>query len=130
MAYGEWPNGSRYCNQMRRFSTKYSTRCRVKTLPQRSWWPSVKETFKTGWLTLSEWACPLNNCPEIADGLSKKDISILAFVRVSSSNFLRIFFLPSWQNSTVKEEHQLLVPVSFSPLSESCLKIKKGKGYI
>ena len=66
----------------------------------------------------------------MADGLSKKDISMLAFVRVSSGNFLQILVLSSWRNSTVKEEHQLLVPVSFSPLSERCLKIKKGKGYI
>ena len=66
----------------------------------------------------------------MADGLPKKDISMLAFVRVSSGNFLQILVLSSWRNSTVKEEHQLLVPVSFSPLSESCLKIKKGKGYI
>ena len=92
--------------------------------------PQVKKTFKTERLTLSEWTCPLNNCPEMADGLPKKHISILAFVRVSSGNFLRMFVLPSWQNPTVKKEHQLLVPVSFSPLSESCLKIKKGKGYI
>ena len=65
--------------------------------------PRVKKTNKTEWLTLSEWRCPLNNGPKMADRrpiyiyiyIIYIYISILELVRVSSSNFLRMFVLLS-----------------------------------
>ena len=91
MAYGEWPNGSRYCNRIRRFSvqTLLSSLPGIGSRPCHNapGDPQVKKTCKTEWLTLIEWGYPLNNCPEMADVGPEKDISILAFVRVSYGNF-------------------------------------------
>ena len=76
MAYGEWPNGLTYCNRIRRFSvqTLLTTLLGVGSRPchNASGEPHVKKLIKTEGLTLSEWGCPLNNCPEMADGQPKK----------------------------------------------------------
>ena len=68
---GEWPSGWRHCSKNWRVpspnSTRHSARLMDPTLLRGSRWPSGRK-YKTQWLTLGEWGCPLDNGPKLAVG--------------------------------------------------------------